>query len=92
MIYVDSAIDIRSCKRSFSRFSSGDFDLSGKDRPGIEANDSLQEELLEQDPQQSTRDLAMQLNCSFNTVSNSLRAFEKFQTGIWVPHKLSQNN
>jgi len=48
------------------------FDLNDKDRPKgpIEANDSLLEELLEQDPRESTRNLAIQLNCSFNMVSN----------------------
>ena len=42
--------------------SSGDFDLNGKDRRTgrpFEANDSLLEELLEQDPRQSTRNLAI---------------------------------
>ena len=44
--------------------SHGDFDLNDKDRPGrpIEADDSLLEKFLEQDPRQSTRDLAIQLN------------------------------
>ena len=52
LVFVDSALDIRTCKRWCDRFSFGDFDLSGKDHPGssIEANDSLLEELLEQDP------------------------------------------
>ena len=55
----------------------------------IETNDSLLEELLEQDPRQSTRNLAIQLNYSFNTVLNRLRALEKVQkTGKWMPHKL----
>ena len=78
-ICSDLSLDVRTCQRWFARFSSGDFDLNDKDRPGrpIEANDSLLEELLEQDPRQSTRDLAIQLNCSFNTVLNRLRALGK---------------
>jgi hypothetical protein len=51
LVYVGSALDIRACKRWCARFNFGDFNLSGKDRPGssIEANDSLLEE-VEQDP------------------------------------------
>ena len=64
LVYDDLALDVRTCQRWFSRFSSGDFYLNGKYRPGspIEANDSLLEELLEQDPRQSIRNLAIQLN------------------------------
>ena len=40
----------------------GDFDLDDKARSGrpIEANDSLLEELVEKDPRQTARDLAIQ--------------------------------
>ena len=59
LVYGDFALDVRTCQRWFDRFSSGDFDLNDKDRPGrpIEANYFLLEELLEQDPRQSTRNL-----------------------------------
>ena len=40
----------------------------------IESNYLLLEELLEQDPRQSTRDLAIKLNCSFNATTNRLKA------------------
>ena len=54
----------------FACFSSREFDLNDKDRPGrpIEANDSLLEKLLEHGLRKSTRDLTIQFNCSFNTV------------------------
>ena len=53
-------------------FKSENFDLNDKGRSGrpIEASGSLLEELVEEDPRQSTRDLAIQLNFSFNTVLN----------------------
>ena len=72
LVYDDLALDVRTCQKWFARFSSGDFDLNDKDHPGrpIEANDSFLDELLEQDPRQSTKNLAIQLNCSFNTVLN----------------------
>ena len=51
LVHNDLAFDVGTCQRWFARFSSGDFDLNDKDRPGrpIEANDSLLEELFEQD-------------------------------------------
>ena len=43
LVNNDLALDVGTCQRWFARFSSGDFDLNDKDRPGrpIEANDSL---------------------------------------------------
>ena len=51
LVYSDLSLDVRTYQRWFARFSSGDFDLNDKDRPGrpIEANDSLLYELFEQD-------------------------------------------
>ena len=73
----------------------GDFDLNDKDSSGrpVETNDSILEEILQEDPRQSSRELAIQLNFSPNTVLNRFRALGKVQkTGKWVPHKLSENN
>ena len=57
LVHNDLALDVGTCQRWFARFISGDFDLNDKDRPGrpIEANDSLLEELFEQDRQKSTK-------------------------------------
>jgi [histone H3]-lysine36 N-dimethyltransferase SETMAR len=57
LVHNDLALDVGTCQRWFARFSSGDFDLNDKDRPGrpIEANDSLLEELFEQDRRKSTK-------------------------------------
>ena len=62
LVNNDLALVVGTCQRWFARFSSGDFDLNDKDRPGrpIEANDSLLEELVEKDPRQTARDLAIQ--------------------------------
>ena len=43
----------------------------------LEGQLKLLEELLEQDPRQLTRNLAIQLNCSFNKVLNRLRGLVK---------------
>ena len=51
LVHNDLALDVGTCQRWFARYSSGDFDLNDKDRPGrpIEANDSFLVELFEQD-------------------------------------------
>ena len=56
-VYGDLALDVRTCQRWFARFSSGDFDLNDKDRPGrpIEANDPLLVKFFEQDRRKSTK-------------------------------------
>ena len=60
-------------------------------RTVVETNDSILEELLQKDPRQSSRELAIQLNSAFNTVLNRLRALGKVQkSGKWVPNKLSE--
>ena len=43
LVNNDLALVVGTCQRWFARFSSGDFDLNDKDRPGrpIEANGSL---------------------------------------------------
>jgi hypothetical protein len=50
-VHNDLALDVGTCQRWSARFSSGDFYLNDRGRPGrpIEANDSLLEELFEQD-------------------------------------------
>ena len=51
------------------------------------------EELLQEDPRQSSRELALKLSISHTTVLNRLHALGKVQkVGKWVPHKLSEIN
>ena len=95
MAYGDSALDLRTCQNWFARFKTGYFYLIDKDRCGrpVETNDSILRELLQKDPRQASRDIAIELNCSPNTVLNQLRALGKVQkTGKWVSHNLSKNN
>ena len=93
--YGDDALDIRTCQNWFARFKGGDYDLNDIERTGrpVEADDSLLEELLEEDPRRSTRELALELSVSQTTVCNRLRELGKVQkVGKWVPHKLSEIN
>ena len=94
-VYGDDALDDSTCRRWFTRFSSGDRDLNEKERTGrpVEADDDLLEELLEEDPRRSTRELALMLSVSQPTVCNRLHALGKVQkVGKWVPHELSEVN
>ena len=93
--YGTYALDVRVCQNWFAQFKAGDFDLNDKERSGrpIEANDEELEELLEEDPRQSTRELALALSVSQTTICNRLKALGKVQkVGKWVPHKLSEIN
>ena len=93
--YGQGALQLRTCQNWFARFKTGDFDLNDKERSGrpVEDDDDQLEELLEEDPKQSTRDLALQMSVSHTTVFNRLKALEKVQrSDIWVPHRLSEIN
>ena len=71
-MFGGNALDVRTCQNCSAYFKSEDIDLSNKDcseRP-TEVNNSVLEELLEEDPRQSTKDLDIQLNCTSNTILN----------------------
>ena len=92
-VYGVDVSDKRTCQRWFDRFRSEDFDLNDKERSGrpVEADDNRLEELLEEDPRQSSRELALALSVTHTTVLNRLHALGKVQkVGKWVPHKLSE--
>lgn len=94
-VYGEDALEERTCRNWFARFKSGDFDLNDKDRSGrpLEADDDALEQLLREDPRQSTSELALQLLVTSRTVLNRLHALGKVQKiGKWVPHKLSEVN
>ena len=85
--YGVDALQVRTCQNWFNRFTSGDFDLNDKERSGrpVEADDDRLEELLEEDPRKSSRDLALELSVTHATVLRRLHALGKVQTvGKWV--------
>ncbi len=93
--YGSDALDLRTCQRWFARFKDGNFDLSDWERSGrhVEADDDLLDEILEEDPRKSTRELAVELSLSQTTVCNRLKVLGKvLKVGKWVPHKLSEIN
>jgi histone-lysine N-methyltransferase SETMAR len=94
-VYGVDVLEVRTCQRWFDRFRSGDFGLNDKEHTGrpVEVDDDRLEELLEEDPRQSSRDLALKLSVTHTTVLSRLHALGKVQkVGKWVPHKLSEIN
>jgi len=94
-VYGQDALSARVCQNWFARFRSGDFDLNDQERSGRPEEletDALQA-LLDEDPRQSTRDLAELLKVDQATVVRRLHEMGKIQkAGKWVPHKLSEND
>ena len=64
-VYGEDALNQRTCKKWFARFTAGDFDLNDRDPSGrpLEANDDVLEALLEEDPKQSSKELALPWSC-----------------------------
>lgn len=84
----------KTCERWFARFQSGNFDLEDKERPGQlkKFEDAELQELLDVNPCQTQKELAIELNVDRATISRRLHAMGKIRKlGKWVPHQLSEN-
>ncbi|XP_046819195.1 histone-lysine N-methyltransferase SETMAR-like [Vespa crabro] len=90
-----SALDIRKCQRWFSKFRSGNFDLSDSYRSGRPTtldNDMLRAE-VEANPCQTIEELSNTLNQPWSTIQEHLQQIGKIsRAGVWVPHNLSEEN
>ncbi|XP_055309127.1 centrosomal protein of 290 kDa-like [Sitodiplosis mosellana] len=91
--YGEQAPSERSCREWFHRFKSGDFDMKDKERSGRpEAIEDVDlQALLDEDPTQTQKELALQLNVGQTTIFRHLHAMGKIRKlGKWVPHQLSE--
>ncbi|XP_068622876.1 histone-lysine N-methyltransferase SETMAR-like [Battus philenor] len=90
-----SALDVRKCQRWFSRFRSGNFDLSDAHRSGRPTtldNDVLRAE-VEANPCQTIEELSNSLNQPWSTIQEHLPQIGKIsRAGVLVPHNLSEQN
>jgi histone-lysine N-methyltransferase SETMAR len=93
-VYGD-VLDVRKCQRWFSRFRSGNYDLSDGHRSGrpVELDNDLLRSVVESDPRQTIEQLAEKLNSSWSCVQEHLQQIGKVnRQGVWVPHELSEEN
>lgn len=94
-VYGEDALSVRVCQQWFVKFRNNNFDLEDEQRSGKPrqlTSDDLQA-LLDENPRQSTRELAETLHVDQSTVARRLHEMGKIQkAGRWVPHKLSAKN
>ncbi|XP_035734903.1 histone-lysine N-methyltransferase SETMAR-like [Vespa mandarinia] len=90
-----SVLDVRKCQRWFSKFRSGNFDLSDtyrSGRPTTLDNDMLRAE-VEANPCQIIEELSNTLNQPWSTIQEHLQQIGKIsRAGVWIPHNLSEEN
>ena len=90
--YGEHALVIRTCETWFRQFSSGDFDLTVNEHPGVakKFEDEELQVLLDEDPTQLQQQLAQTLNVTRGAIYQRLKAMGKIRNyGKWVPRQLN---
>lgn len=90
--YGEKTVDSSTCRRWFSKFRSEGASLIDKYRSGrpVEFDEERLQSLLDENPRQTTRELAEQLECSHTTVERYLHALGMIHKhGSSVPRVLS---
>jgi histone-lysine N-methyltransferase SETMAR len=90
--YGKGALTDRTCRFWFAKFRKKQRDLSDEPHTGrpIELDEEALRAVIEDDPRQSTRELATKFNCSNFTIDLHLHAIGKTNKhGVWVPHELT---
>ncbi|XP_047362136.1 histone-lysine N-methyltransferase SETMAR-like [Vespa velutina] len=88
-----SALDVRKCQRWFSKFRSGNFDLSDSYRSGRPTTLDMLRAEVEANPCQIIEKLSNTFNQSWSTIQEHLQQIGKIsRAGVWVPHNLSKEN
>uniref|UniRef100_A0A7I5EEK2 HTH_48 domain-containing protein n=1 Tax=Haemonchus contortus TaxID=6289 RepID=A0A7I5EEK2_HAECO len=94
-VFGDEALSESQCRRWFQRFKKGNESLEDEEhgsRPHVVDNKVLKD-VINTDPHQTTRELAVRFNCSNSTIHEHLLAIGKTnRCGKWVPHQLSDAN
>uniref|UniRef100_A0A2M3Z1E7 Putative mariner mos1 transposase n=1 Tax=Anopheles braziliensis TaxID=58242 RepID=A0A2M3Z1E7_9DIPT len=91
--YGNHALYMTQCRLWYKKFQRGDFDVSseGHGRPSKKFEDADLKPLLEEDDDQTQKQLAEQLNVDQSTVSRRLKAMGMIlKLGRTVPHKLTK--
>jgi len=93
--YGENAVTPRVCQKWFSRFREGNFDLEDRKRAGRprELDCEYLEEVVGENPLQSTRKLACVLDFNQSTILRRLYEIgKKCKLGKWVPYTLSETS
>ena len=94
-VYGEDAMPKRTAQYWFSKFKNGIFVLKDATRSGrpSDFDEGYLEELLEDDPRQTSPELGVLMGCSHKTILRHLHSMGKVQKlGAWVPHVLSEAN
>lgn len=94
-VYGDDALTERTCQNWFAKFHSGNFDINDAQRSGRphEIETSNVKAIVDQNPTQSVREIAMALNVSHTSVENHLHKLGYVsRLNVWVPHSLTEVN
>ena len=94
-VYGEDSINERTARRWFLRFREGNFGLEDTPRTGrpSEFDEERLNSLVHENPRQTTRELAIEMECDHSTIVRHLDSLGKVQKfGTWVPHELTQAN
>ncbi|CAK9796133.1 Histone-lysine N-methyltransferase SETMAR [Anthophora plagiata] len=91
----EGVVSERTVRNWFAKFRSGDISLQYEPKPGrsTDIDDHALKVLMEQNPRQTTRELADKMETSQSTVCCHLEKLGKVcKLDVWVPHALSEKN
>ena len=92
-IYGHEILEERQCKRWFEEFRSGNFSLKSVQlpSPAVEIDDIAIKNIIEREPQCSTRSIAKKLNISYSCVMQKLEKLNICKKhGLWAYRKLDE--
>lgn len=74
-VYGESAPSDKSCRGWYQRFKNGDFDVGDKERTGRpkKFKDAELKSLIDENPNQTVKQLAETLNCTQSTVFSRIK-------------------
>ena len=88
----EDVVSNRTAQNWFSRFKKGKFDLDDLPRSGrpLKVDVDALQQLIEEDPRLTTRDLSERLGCSHVAIEKHLRELGKtWKYSVWIPHELT---
>ena len=95
MVYGEVVTGESTARKWFAKFKNGNLDVDDTPRSGrpSEFDEDHLKALLKEESRQTSRKLAEKMNCDQKTILNPFHSmgFAK-KLGVWVPHKLSENN